>query len=211
MFKRSDEVRKQLYLTVVRMEEKESGYRISLEADPPIFISASDRKTISDPNGEYTKKGLWRWAAGGALVIYHQGYQKFLALVLRDAGAPSFGGHLTLTSGVSSSYEEFFNPSFVAIREGIEEVATVVGNQILIPMLGPAFEEMIWAIYEKQLSRARKFGWLEVEDAPMYGNAKFMETGEKCLVISHGARKAAHQGIINTDPSTRGNRPPENH
>jgi len=204
MFKRSDEERKQLYLTVVKLEEIQDGYRIILEDDPLIVISNADRKLISDPNGEYAKQDLWRWTAGGVLVIYQQRGRRFLSLGLRDSEAPSFASHLTLTSGLSSAFEEFFNPTFVAIREGIEEIAVVAGNQVVIPSLGPDLEEMVWSIFEKQLVRAKKFGWAKVDDAPVYANTEFVQIEEQKLEIVHGKRVSCHQGIVCIDPKTRG-------
>lgn len=204
MHRRSDETRKQFCMTVGKLSVSEKGYKIELEKDPIIVISASDRKLISDPNGEFAKQDLWRWAAGGALVIYEQNGSKFLALARRSEDAPSFGGHLTLTSGLSSSYEEFFNPTFVAIREGIEEISVVVNNQIVVLSLGPAFEEMTWDVFDKQLSRDKKFGWINVIDTPFYAHAKFIKIDEQKLKIVHGTREASHQGIICFDPKTRG-------
>jgi len=204
VFRRSDQVRKQLYLTVATLRQTEEGFRLELEDDPLIFISAADRKTISDPNGEFAQKDLWRWAAGGALIVYQQASQKSLALALRKSNAPSFGGHLTLTSGLSSSFEEFFNPTFLAIREGTEETAIVVGNQLAILSLEPAFEEIAWGVFEKQLTRARKFKWVKVGKAPFYVKAEFFETEEQKIEIVHGKRISRHQGIICLDPKTRG-------
>lgn len=147
---------------------------------------------------------MWRWAAGGVLIVYQQAGQKFLALALRNTSAPSFGDHLTLTSGLSSSFEEFFNPTSLAIREGTEETAMVVGNQLAILSLDPAFEEIAWSVFEKQLTRARKFKWVKVGKAPLYVDAEFIETKEQKLEIVHGERVSCHQGIICLDPKTRG-------
>jgi hypothetical protein len=204
VFLRSDEVWKQLYVTVVMLEQTERGLRLKLGADPLIGISAADRAAFSDPNGKFAAKGLWRWAAGGTLIVYQQAGQKFLALALRNPKAPSFGGHLTLTSGLSSSFEEFFNPTSLAIREGTEETAVVVDNQLAVLSLGPAFEEVAWSVFEKQLTRARKFKWVKVGEAPFYVEAEFIETEEQKIEIVHGERISRHQGIICLDPKTRG-------
>lgn len=205
MHRRSDEARKQFSVTTVRMTEINGGVILELESDPLIGISRADRKAISDPNNEYAKKDLWLWAAGGVLTVYspYNG-KKFLALVLRNSGAPDYGGHLTLASGLSSSYEEFFNPTLIAIREGIEEVATVIDGQITTLSLEPAFEEIAWDVFEKQLSRARKFKGLKVCDTPLYVSAEFIKTDEQKLDIVHGKRFSSHQGIICLSPKNRG-------
>lgn len=204
MHKRSDELRKQFYVTTGKLEKIEKGFRLKLDDDPVVGISAADRRAVSDPKGEFAQKDLWRWGAGGALVVYRQDGKSFLALPLRDDGAPSFGGHLTLTSGLSSSFEEFFNPTFIAIREGIEEVAVLVGKNVVAFSLGPAFEQMAWDVFEKQLIQAKKFNWSEVDDAPFYADAEFISTNEQKLEIVHGKRISRHEGIICLDPKTRG-------
>ncbi len=204
MHKRSDETRKQFYLTTGKLEQIGDVFHLQLEDDPVIGISRADRKTVSDPNGDFAKKNFWRWAAGGVLIIYEKAGQKFLALLLKDAESPSFGGHITLTSGLSCCYEEFFNPTLVAVREGIEEVAVVINDRVIVPSLGPAFEEIAWNVFEKQLTRANKFDWLKISEDPLYMEAEFVEADEQELEVAHGKRVSRHQGIICLDPKTRG-------
>lgn len=204
MHKRSDELRKQFSVTTVRMTEIDRGIKLELEPDPLIGISGADRKELSDPNGEYAKKDLWRWAAGGTMTVYSQNGEKFVSLILRDNGAPNYGGHITLSSGLSSNYEEFFNPTLIAIREGIEEIATVIDGQIIVPSLEPAFEEIAWNVFEKQFDRARKFKGFKVCDNPLYVSAEFVQINEQKLEIAHGKRISSHRGIICLDPKNRG-------
>lgn len=205
MHRRSDEIRKQFYTTTGKLLETSDGFKLELEEDPIVGISEADRKAISDPNGEYAKKDLWRWASGGTMLVYSsQDGKKFLASILRDSNAPSFGGHLTLSSGLSSTYEEFFNPTLLAIREGIEEIATVIDGQVVVLSLGLSFEETAWNVFEKQLNRARKLGWLKINDMPLYTSTEFVQTDEQKLEVIHQKRFSPHQGIICLDPKTRG-------
>lgn len=75
----------------------------------------------------------WRWAAGGAgLILRLKNGSAALLTLLRDSGAPTYGGHLTLPTGLSCKVEEMLDPSLM-FRETAEEFVIQTKDGIIYP------------------------------------------------------------------------------
>lgn len=94
----------------------------------PLATNGGERKTIERDRLAY------RWAAGGGVVILDFLDQSVALVRYRDAGAPSFGDHWTLGSGLSSSFEDMLDPLQLAVREAVEEFLIATPDGVLIPV-----------------------------------------------------------------------------
>lgn len=198
----SDEQKNLFYLTIVKLEKEGDRIRIILDSDPKIGISGADRKLFSDPKAEFAQNGYYRWAAGGMLNIFRQGKSQKIVLALRDSGAPSFGGYLTLASGLSASFAEFFNPIRLAVREGLEETACAVDGKIIIPRFSEDYEEISWNVFEFQRRRLENLS-KTISPEPLYVPA-VLKGGGTTVEIVQGGRVSQSSGIVNIDLLTRG-------
>lgn len=198
----------QFCLTTVKIIRRPKELRVILPERLPILTTKDDYKSFSDPKNAFARQGLWRWAAGGLLLLYVQGNKTFIPLIKRDSGAPNYPGHLTLSSGLSISREEFFNPLLTAIREGFEEVACLVNGRIVEPHFGSCCccfpQQAISAIVEKQRARVERFG-IRVSPLTLPCPAHFVSTaGESLLTVEQGKRVSSYSGIVSIDQATRG-------
>lgn len=203
----SDLTRKRQFLiAAVTVRNESHGISVDIPEDPYVFINGSGRKIISDPNGDFAKDGFYRWAAGGTLIILNQGSKRYVPLILRDGGAPSYANHVTLASGLSDDYSDWFNPTNIALREGFEEIAILVNNEHIIPVIMQEHEELFWKINNSQKRRLQKLDVHPQQQLSVrYRQSRLVETGkDQTLRVCSEYRVSEHHGIVWVDENTRG-------
>lgn len=110
------------------------GFAVTIKQPLTVAIDPGGRKQFEQD------RSLYRFAAGGGLVIL-KCLDRTVGLVrYRDPGAPSFGDTWTLGSGLSSSVEELMKPYLLACRGGIEEFIVAGPNGVLIPVFAKSPE-----------------------------------------------------------------------
>lgn len=69
------------------------------------------------------------WPTGGSIPVLNTQDGYYIALTLRDGGAPSYPYHLELSSGIGDSMDEIRNPNLLCATECFEEVIIYVENE----------------------------------------------------------------------------------
>jgi len=191
-------------IAAVRMRNEDGEVIIEIQENPDVFISKSQREEASDPEGELAKAGFYRWAAGGVLHVLNQNGRRYIALILRDSEAPSYGGYLSIPSGISESKKEWFDLMTIVVREGFEEIAIIWGeNKLLIPDLGSGYcEGILWETYLTQAEHIRSMGF-EVKPGKL--ESHFLPAkNDQILNIICGERKVRIPGVLVKDRLTNG-------
>lgn len=200
-------LRAQTLLVQAELEKKNGGYLITIPADSALTISGAGRKYL-----ESAQNLRWRWAAGGGLIILQCLDQTVALTRFRDPGAPSYGGHYTLGSGMSGSIQELLFPEELAVREATEEFIVATPNGFAVPF----FDEIKYdraafgaVASGKNLVRQQK-NLPQVFSAENFFAAKTAftppaEVPEEELEIRYeGEESACSRGIIALDEGTRG-------
>lgn len=181
---------------------------VTFEENPEVFYNGPTRDLISNPNGEFAKKGCWRWAAGGTMNIYRQGDTRLLPLFHKDSAAPTYGNHVAISSGLADDYAQWFNMPHLMYREGLEEMAVMVDGKVVRFNAGPRFEDLFWNINNYHKLRLVHQGVNVHGSCDGYIHRAKMP-GEKtlrivCQLIGGGTRVVEHRGLVNIDEKTRG-------
>jgi hypothetical protein len=113
---------------IEKIHDSSGRFEVILEDNPQVAFNKESRRIF-----ELGIKNKWRWSAGGAgLSIKLQDGRMALLSLLRDYGAPTYPGHLTLGTGLSCDLDEWLNP-FRLFRETAEEFVIKTTNGILYP------------------------------------------------------------------------------
>jgi hypothetical protein len=177
----------------------------------------------NDPNPEF-----WRWGAAGTLTIIHCKNGSFALVRHRDAGAPSWGDHWTLGSGLSGPDDDLSQPTHTAVREGLEEVriATRIPKNdprdqgVIQPVFGGKENEELDNIASDAVSgnemddtdesvppEFRRTNDFASDHRVRVGANFYKAPGEQTLEVEHedGSKPTTSQsGTLVVDPSTRG-------
>ena len=121
-------MRAQMLLVQAGLEKKNGGYIVTIPADSTLTTTGAGRKQLESPQNT-----RWRWAAGGGLIMLRCLDQTVALTRFRDPGAPSYGGHYTLGSGLSGSIRELLFPVELAIREAVEEFIIATPSGLAVP------------------------------------------------------------------------------
>lgn len=168
------------------------------------------RKEISNPSQKN-----WRWAAGGGFIALRFRDQKAVGLLrYRDPGAPSFGDHFTLGSGISSGISDMLYPLLLASREGIEEFLITTPAGLVVPTFDdPKLDEISYGAVASGLKYIRaaedlnlpmQFGWKHFVGVHSYFHPTKNDREIKVAVEGSGAEPIVSKGVWVVDPGTRG-------
>lgn len=102
----------------------------NIPKDARVAISMADRLALSDPGNK-----LWRWVAGGLLLVIRLKDCTIITLQMTASGVPVWSKHFTTSSGFADSPREWANPSLV-VREGIEEVYIATPDGFVVIQFG---------------------------------------------------------------------------
>jgi predicted NUDIX family NTP pyrophosphohydrolase len=201
-------------------------HRVVIPSKTEMATSRQGRRVIeNDPNPE-----LWRWAAGGTLVIVHCKDRSVAVLLQRDMGAPSYPGAWTMGSGLSSPDDDLSDPTRIAVREGFEEIRIAVqpkknrrgvpknrDSGIVQPVFGDAALDntTAYATSGSEMDMSHPdvpdiFNTrmdFERERKVRVGASFYKAHGEETLEVTHadGSRPTTSQsGTVAVDPKTRG-------
>lgn len=186
------------------LEKVPNGYRVLIPKETAFAVLPEERKAFEDPK----EQTLWRVGAGGGLMVLHCTDCSVALMRYRDKGAPSYGDHWTLGSGLTSSVEEIVNPLHTAVRECVEEFGVVTPRGIIIPMFGD--DELDGLVRGAVRSSAflHQKAALKSFDADTYLSAEASfeaVSGEETLTIAfEDAGETSVAGVISIDPNTRG-------
>lgn len=198
-------LRSQNLLVSAELYTDETRVHVTIPRNTQVVTSASGRKQLSAPNNS-----RWRWAAGGGLVIVKLNDATVALLRMRDTGAPSFSGHLTLGSGISSSYRELFYPTELAVREAFEEFLIATPDGIVLPVFGnDEVDRLSFGAVASGLDLIKQKPELLQEFQTGHfvrAEARFLESPKERTIsvqLEEGERAESH-GVIVLDPGTRG-------
>jgi hypothetical protein len=186
-----------------RWRKSSGGYRILVSKETAFAVLPEERKAFENP-----QQTLWRVGAGGGMMVLHCTDCSVALMRYRDKGAPSYGDHWTLGSGLTSSVEEIVNPLHAAVRECIEEFGVVTPRGIVIPTFGD--DELDGLVRGAVRSSAflHQKAALKGFDTDVYLSAEAsfeMTPGEETLTVAfEDAGETSSVGIIAIDPNTRG-------
>lgn len=194
---------RQFMLVLADMEKDAQGnIKVSVLPDSQIAITGAGRKQFE------TQKKRWRWAAGGAFMILQL---KDCAVGLtryRDKGAPSWGDHYTLGSGLSAELDELLHPLRLALREGVEEFLIATPEGRVVPRLEGAYSKLVmttalanWTLVEGLTGLPELFTVPKAYVAP----AELVALPqERHMDVSLDDMGSASRGLIVLDEGTRG-------
>ncbi|MBU3925435.1 hypothetical protein KJ854_05920 [Patescibacteria group bacterium] len=119
--------RKSIYLVSLQeLIENKNKVIIKIPDDPEVAFNKVTRNILEKVRTE------WRWPAGGAAIIIKANGEAFLLSLLRDKGAPTYGGHTTLSTGLGGCEEDLENPLQIG-REAIEEIIIATPRGVIVP------------------------------------------------------------------------------
>lgn len=84
---------------------------------------------------EIDNKNVWRWPAGGTMIILNLTDAQIGLTVHKDSGSPSYANHDTIGAGLGSTREEILYPLRTALREGLEEIVILTPDGVVVPIL----------------------------------------------------------------------------
>ncbi len=194
--------RRGIFLTQANLEETTTGHRVVIPQDAQFATLPEERKAFERDSKH------WRFAAGGALMVLHCTDGSYALMRYRDAGAPSYGDHWTLGSGLSSSVEDMVHPLRLAVRECIEEFGIVTPAGILLPTLG---DDTLDSVVRGAV-RSSKFlhdaATLAGFNIGTYVSAEarfeFVRGEEVLTIVFEGAGETTERALIVVDSDTRG-------
>ncbi len=127
--------RSQMLLVRVKKEEHLS---LTKKRELCLIIVKKDSVVTTTPAGrkelESKENTDWRWAAGGGLMMLELKDVTVALARFRDPGAPSWGGHYTLGSGLSGSIRDLMFPVELAVREAVEEFIIATPKGLIVPV-----------------------------------------------------------------------------
>lgn len=195
---------RQFVLVLADMEQDSEGNtKVSVLPDSQIAITGAGRRQFE------TQKKYWRWAAGGAFMILELKDCTVGLTRYRDKGAPSWGDHYTLGSGLSADLDEVFHPLRLALREGVEEFLIVTPQGRVVPRLeGGEYEKLVmatavanWTLTDGVTGLPEIFSVPKAYIAP----AQLLKLPQECeLNVSLGDMGSISRGLLVVDEGTRG-------
>ncbi len=191
------------FLLVQGLLEKEpNGWRVLIPEKTKFAALPEERRAFEQD------KGSWHVGAGGCLMVLHCTDVSVALMRYRDAGAPSYGDHWTLGSGLTASIEEIVRPLHVAVRECIEEFGVVTPRGIVIPTFGDDELDGIVRGAVRSSDFLHQKATLKDFEADSYlsAEASFRKVpGEETLTVAfEGVGETSTAGILAIDPNTRG-------
>lgn len=186
------------------LEKTENGHRVIVPKETSFAVLPEERKAFENAQ----EKTFWRVGAGGGLMVLHCTDCSIALMRYRDKGAPSYGDHWTLGSGLTASVEEIVNPLHVAVRECVEEFGVVTPRGIAVPMFGDDELDGIVRGAVRSSAFLHQKAALAGFDTGVYfpAEASFeVVPGEETLTVAfEDAGETSAVGVVAIDPNTRG-------
>ncbi len=196
--------RRQFMLIQVSLTARTNGYAITIPSQTFMATTPAGRKQFErDANG-------WRWAAGGGLIVLCCLDGMYGLVRYRDKGAPSYGNHWTLGSGLASAANELIHPEIIAVREAFEEFVIACPHGIIVPRFGDTDLDIaafgaVGSSYH--LRQKTAVGGMFSTKSYFGVEARFKRVSdERNLYIALEGLEAEtkHKGIVVVDTHTRG-------
>lgn len=171
---------------------------------PPDALLATNKASRRYIEFDPSNKGTWRWPAGGIGLILQLVDCNILLVLHRDQGAPSYGGHDTLSSGLGSSVREFLYPLETAWREGAEECCIVTPDGIICPI--PETDHFGFGLELTDITRSTANLFPELANKPVIDTvASFLPLkGERRVTIHHAGKTRQISGLVVFDSNCNG-------
>lgn len=188
-------------LAQVEAQATDTDVVIAIPSDALIATNKESRRFIEfDPSN----KGTWRWPAGGIGMILRLVDCNVLLTLHRDKGAPSYGGHDTLSSGLGSSVREMLYPLETAWREGAEELCIVTPQGIICPI--PETDHFGFGLELTEVTRGTANLFPELADKPVIDTvASFLPLkDERQVTIRYAGKMRQARGLVVFDPGCNG-------
>lgn len=188
-------------LAQVQATQTNGIVRIDIPADAPI---ATNKETRHSMEFAPENKGKWRWPAGGVGIILKLRDANVLLTLHRDKGAPSYGGHDTLSSGLGSSIREMLYPLETAWREGAEELCIVTPDSVICPI--PETDHFGFGLELTEVTRGTANLFPELTNKPVTDvTTSFLPlSGERQVVITYAGKTRTTSGLVVFDPNANG-------
>lgn len=193
--------RRSFLLAQVQVTETSELVTINVPLDAPIATNKESRKWMEfDPENN----GKYKWPAGGVGVILKLTDTQVLLTLHRDSGAPSYGGHDTLSSGLGSSVREILYPMETAWREGAEELCIVTPDAVICPI--PETDHFGFGFELTEVARSTANLFPELASRPVVDvPVSFLPLrGERNLVINYAGKTRQTRGLVAFDPGSNG-------
>jgi len=132
-----------------------------------------------------------------------------MTFFMRDEGAPTYAGHLTSSTGLSGTPEEWLDPLSLAIREGTEELIIANSSRgMVVPQLeGNGVEQINLHIQTIAKSNQQTLLHFRPDIPPLSENIpmSFMDMpNEREIKIQWRDQESRQKGLINFDPGVNG-------
>jgi hypothetical protein len=188
-------------LAQVQATATDTDVIIDVPSDALVANNKASRRFIEfDPSN----KGKWRWPAGGVGIILQLVDCNVFLTLHRDKGAPSYGGHDTLSSGLGSSVREFLYPLETAWREGAEECCIVTPDGIVCPI--PETDHFGFGLELTEVTRGTANLFPELAGKPIIDTvASFLPLkDERQVTIRYAGKMRQARGLVVFDPNCNG-------
>ena len=185
----------------------EETFTVTFPEEPCFAMNKAGRRALE--RGQTLDPSLWRWAAGGGLMVLDCLDVSAALVRYRDKGAPSHGDTYTPGSGLASSVDDMVNLPKLALRELGEETPFAGPNGFIVPVLGDAeLDAVMFSAIGSARSIIRDYQLDDpfrdkFETAP----AAFMPlSDEREITITsvYSDLEVKHRGLIVVDRNTRG-------
>lgn len=188
-------------LAQVQATQTDEEVVIDIPIDTPIATNKESRRSL-----EFApeNKGKWRWPAGGVGIILKLRDANVLLTLHRDKGAPSYGGHDTLSSGLGASVREMLYPLETAWREGAEELCIVTPDAVLCPI--PETDHFGFGLELTDVTRGTANLFPELAVKPVADTvATFLPLkDERQVTIRYAGKTRTASGLVVFDPGCNG-------
>ena len=205
------EERETFKIIQVKIQKKAERMIIEIPQDPPVATNSNERKIMEPHRNPETPyhEGLWRWPAGGALLIIRIRTQKgelYCALIRKDEEAFSYHNYLTIGAGLGSGTEEFLYPNRTAVREATEEIIIATHKWVGFPWWGEqdsfgGINLEMEKIGSHNLDIANKFIKPEVQELRPLDAGFVKLKGKRKLEVRWRNMKSKPPGTLYFDPS----------
>lgn len=110
------------------------------------------------------------WPTGGSIPVLDTQDGYFIALTLRDGGAPSYPYHLELSSGIGDTMDEVHNPDLLCATECFEEIIMYVEDDGEKEWVIPHFDDEAVDSAILEAANGYRSEWAEKAEMPLPDN-----------------------------------------
>lgn len=119
-----------LFITEAEVRDDGPILMVNIPKDARIAADQPARWELSKPGNS-----LWRWSAGGALMILKLRDAQVAVLSVSDLNLPVWASHLTAATGFAQSSEDWVRPMRL-MREAFRSLAVATPTGLMVPVFG---------------------------------------------------------------------------